>query len=321
MPASQHSFDQLEAMAAFVAVAGRLGFAAAARDLGISPAALTRRVGALEAHLGVRLLQRTTRRVALTEAGARYLEQANAILTRIKEADAAVAALADAPRGRLRIALPTAFGQRYVVPLIPEFMALHPEVAVELVFGNTYVDLIEKGIDVAVRVGVLDTQPDLTVRTLAPHPALLVAAPDYLARRGTPLEPEDLSAHDALVFGYAQVALRDRWTLTRNGAARTVPLQPRLTSENPEALRIAVVAGCGVAAMAMSIVGPDLRAGRVVPILTDWALPETSVFVAFPSSRQLAPKVRAFLDHPVGHFQGTPPWDRFDAQGSLRDSQ
>lgn len=217
--------DRLGGMRAFAAVASRLSFVEAAGDLGLSPSALSRRIAQIERDLGCRLLQRTTRRVALTEAGALYLERCLDVLARAEEAYAEVSAISGEPRGLLRVALPNVYGQLCVAPLLPEFMRRHPRLRLEVTMEDRYVDLVEQRIDVGVRIGDLQSG-DYVVRRLAPNPRRLCAAPAYLTRRGAPRTPADLSAHDCLKFS---PPLKDLpWRLRRGGRTVTVTAEPLL---------------------------------------------------------------------------------------------
>jgi DNA-binding transcriptional LysR family regulator len=306
---ARDSDDRLTALVAFAGVARRLSFAEAARDQGVHPSILSRRIARLEERLGVRLLQRTTRRVSLTEAGATYLEQVQDVLGRLDDADAAVSGLGQAPRGRLRVALPNLFGQKHVAPLLPAFHARYPELLMELMFSDRFVDLVEEKIDVAVRMGTLaeGESDQLIARRLAPNRRLLMAAPEYLARAGTPRTPEDLAGHAALHFSLFIGG--DAWQLRRGERSVRVKIDPVIRADNGEALRHATLGGCGIALLGTFLAGDDLRAGRLIHVLPEWSLPDSAIWAVYPSARFLPQKVRVLIDYLVAAFSGVPPWD------------
>ena len=306
---ARDSEDRFQALIAFTSVARRLSFAEAARELGIDPSILSRRIARLEQRLGVRLLQRTTRRVSLTEAGATYLEQVHDVLGRLDDADAAVSGLGQAPRGRLRISLPNLFGQMRVAPLLPAFHARYPELLMELMFSDRLVDLVDEKIDVAVRMGTLaeGESDQLVARRLAPNRRLLCAAPGYLARMGTPEVPEDLAGHACLHFSLFIGG--DAWQLRNGERSVRIKIDPVMRADNGEALRHAALGGSGITLLGTFLAGDDLRAGRLVPVLPRWSVPESSIWAVYPSARFLPQKVRVFVDYLVEAFSGVPPWD------------
>ncbi|OJH40602.1 transcriptional regulator [Cystobacter ferrugineus] len=306
--------DRLEEMLSFAAVARTLSFADAARELGINASTLSRRIARLERALGTALLRRTTRRVSLTEAGALYLERCTDVLTRVEEADALVSGLGGAPRGRLRVALPNLFGQLQVAPLLPEFMHRHPGIELELSFMDRYVDLVHEGFDVAIRIGTL-TDSSLVARRLATNRRVLCAAPRYLRGRRPLTKPEDLAHQACLHFSF--FADGETWTLRRGEERVAVRVRPVLRSDNAEALRLAAVGGCGIAALATFLVGEDLHAGRLVRLLDGWSVPDAGVFAVHPPGRLVPSKVRAFVSFLAERFAGTPPWERAITQARL----
>ena len=285
--------DRWSAMVGFVAVATRLSFSEAGQDLGLAPSTLSRRIASLETRLGCRLFHRTTRQVTLTEAGERYLERCREIIERADEADSAAMAGTVEPRGLLRIALPNLYGQKRVAPLLPEFLARHPELSLQISFNDRYADLVDRRLDVAVRVGDRFTG-DFIVRRLTANPRYLCAAPAYLARRGTPRELDDLSKHDCLHFSPLVDGMR--WRLLRGKDIRDVTVSPLISADNAEALRVAVVEGCGIALLADFVVAEDMAAGRLVKVLHDWSVAESHVHVVYPAARHLPLKTRAFVD-------------------------
>lgn len=296
-----------DTMRGFAAVARRLSFRAAADELGMDPTVLSRKVARLEARLGVRLLQRTTRKVSLTEAGAVYFQRCDDLLARMADAEAEVSRYASGPTGTLRLALPNLFGQRHIAPLVPEFMARHPALRIELAFSDRMVDLLDLRMDAAIRIGTMAAAGDLRVRRLAPNRRLVCASPAYLARHGAPREPADLAAHRILHFspfieGHA-------WRLDRCGSEVEVPVAPVLCADNVEVLRLAALAGEGIAILATFVAGDDLAAGRLVPVLPAWQPPASTISFVYPNAPFTPQKVRALSDFLGEKFAGDPPWD------------
>jgi DNA-binding transcriptional LysR family regulator len=284
--------DTLQGMKVFVRVAQRAGFAAAGRDLRMSPAAVTKHVAALESRVGARLFDRTTRSVALTEAGRIYLEHCLECLQAVEDAEASVSELSKEPTGLLRVSAPVDFGNFAAV--VAHFMNANPSVNVDLQLTNRPVDLVEEGIDIAVRVAPsLDGR--YVARPIAVTRLALFAAPDYLRRYGRPLRPEDLEQHRGLVF--MEPRPRDEWVFERDGRRVAVKLKAVLTSNNGEALCAALAEGVGLAVIPSVLARAHLDAGRIEPVLLDWRIdPELRVFAVYPHRRFVAPKVRAFVE-------------------------
>lgn len=302
----QQSTD-FETMRGFATVARRLSFRVAAEELAIDPTVLSRKVARLEARLGVRLLQRTTRKVTLTEAGAVYFQRCDDLLSRLADAEAEVSRYASGPTGTLRLALPNLFGQRHIAPLIPEFMARYPELRIELAFSDRMMDLLDLQMDAAIRIGTPDAAGDLRVRKLAPNCRLVCASPAYLKRHTEPQEPADLSSHRILHF--SPFLEGHTWRLVKGRSEIEVPVDPILAADNVEAIRLAALAGEGIAIMATFVAGDDLAAGRLVPILTQWHLPESTISLAYPNAPFTPQKVRALSTFLGEKFAGVPPWD------------
>jgi len=300
--------SRLAALRDFAVLARRLSFRAAADELEIDATVLSRRIARLEVRLGVRLLHRTTRRVTLTEAGAVLQARADDLLTRLADAEAEVSRYAAEPTGTLRLAMPNVFGQRWIAPILPEFMARHPALRLELSFGDRMVDLVEQGFDAAIRIGALDAGGDLVVRKLATNARVLCAAPAYLAAHGTPRHPRTLVEHRTLHF--APLLGGAVWRLRGSGGVVEVPITPVLRADNIEALRHAALAGLGIALIATSVADEDLAAGRLVPILTDWRLPESDVSIVYPNAPFVPRKVRALVAFLSERFSAGPPWER-----------
>jgi DNA-binding transcriptional LysR family regulator len=300
--------DRLAAIEAFVRVAEAGSFSQAAQRLHTSKSVVSRLVGALETELGARLIHRTTRALTLTEAGRSYFERASRILADIDEANASVGQLQAAPRGRLRVNAPMSFGFLHLAPAVPDFLARYPDVSLEMTMNDRYVDLVEEGFDVAVRIGNLEDS-SLVARRLAPARRVVCVAPDYLARHGTPESPDDLKQHECLC--YSNVGLPQAWRfVTAEGRPWLVEVAGRLNANNGDALRAAALKGFGLAILPTFIVGCDLQTGTLVSVLDKYMPQHSGVHAVYPHSRHLSPKVRAFVDFLAERFGPNPYWDR-----------
>lgn len=299
--------DRFAALEAFARVAETGSFSAAARRLRTSKSAVSRHVAALEADLGVRLIHRTTRSLTLTEAGRGYFERASRILADLAEADQSLSRMQMAPRGRLRVNAPMSFGYRHLAPAIPDFLARYPDVIVELTMNDRFVDLVDEGFDVAVRIGSL-ADSSLVARRLAPIRRVVCASPGYLAARGSPASPDDLKAHDCI--GYSVLDQPQEWRFVdENGRPWPVAVSGRLTVNNGDAIRAAALGGAGFAYMPTFIVGSDLQAGRLRAVLDDFVPQDMTLNAVYPHARHLSPKVRAFVDFLAEQFGPRPYWD------------
>jgi DNA-binding transcriptional LysR family regulator len=292
--------DRLTSMAIFVRVVALGGFAAAARESNLSATMVAKHVLALESHLGAKLLQRTTRRQSLTEAGQIYHAHCRRLLADVDSADRSVSQLRATPRGTLRVTAPVTFGTRRLAPALAEFLRLYPDVNVDLALNDRVVDLVDEGFDAAIRVGHLpDSQ--LVARALQPYRSLLCASPDYLRRRGRPKTPGDLAAHDCLGFSVAGV--RGRWRLSRDGTDETVSFTPRLRANNGEALRQAVLAGAGIALQPEVLLADDVGDKRLVRLLPAWSLPSRPLQLVYVRDRQATPKLQCFVNFVTERFK------------------
>lgn len=299
--------DDLNDIAVFVAVVDAGSFTRAAERLNLSRPVVSKYVSRLEDHLGVRLLNRTTRRLSLTEAGRIFHARSRRGLDDIAEAQAEISRLQEHPRGVLRINVPMSFGILHIAPLLPAFMQQYPDLRVEMDLNDRKLDVIDEGFDVSVRIGDL---PDssLIARRLAPCRHLIVAAPAYVEARGMPRKPEELRKHDIICYSLQQSA--QNWHfLNPAGQAVQVPADGRLQVNNSLALREALLGGLGIARTPTFLVGDDLRQGRLTRLLADHQSPEVSVFVVYPQRRHLSPKVRAFADFLADRIQDPPYWD------------
>lgn len=297
--------DKLEAMQAFARVVGAGSFAEAARQLGRTRSAISKAVMELEHMLGVRLLDRTTRKVRPTEAGLAYYERAAAVLADIEETEIQIAGLHDAPRGVLRINGPMSFGTAYLAGAVADFLSIYPELTIELLLNDRFIDPLEEGVDVTIRIGRL-ADSSLIARRIAMTRRVLVAAPSYLAKQGTPAKPDDLTQHRCLVYG--QVAARQRWQLQHDGETIAVPVTSALCANNGEVLREAACKGHGIALLPTVIVGDAIKAGRLVTILEAFSPAASPIHALYAPNRYLAAKTRLFIDFLAERFAPA-PWE------------
>ncbi|PCC69221.1 transcriptional regulator, LysR family [Nannocystis exedens] len=280
-------------MAAFVAVAELRGFAPAARELGLSPSAVTRLVAALEERLTTRLLQRTTRSVSLTDAGARYLERARRILSDLDEAEAAAQAEHGEPTGRLVVAASNLFGRLAVAPVLSDYLARHPGVVAELTLSDRNINLVEDGVDVAVRIGAL-SDSSLHARRVGATRRVVVAAPAYLASRPPPRTPDELADHPVAQF--TGLDPTPEWRFVVDGRPRTVALRPVLATNSADATISHAERGGGLTMALAYQVAASVRAGRLAVVLAEFEPPPQPIHLVYPSARLVPAKVRAFVD-------------------------
>jgi DNA-binding transcriptional LysR family regulator len=299
--------DNLEGMAVFAHVVEAKSFTHAARRLGRSKSAVSKAVSRLEDRLGARLLNRTTRRLSLTEAGAAFYERARRVLAEAERAELAVSALQDEPRGLLRINAPNTFGQRHLGPAIARFLRQHPGLAIDITLDDRFVDLVDERFDVAVRIAAL---PDssLIARRLAPNRRVVCASPAYFARAGMPERPADLRRHNC--FGYAYQATGDEWRFIGPEGPTAVRVSGSLSANNGTILKAALLDGIGVGLLPTFSIDDELRDGRLVTALDAYEDSGTSVYAVYPHSRHLSTKVRAFVDFLADYFGPEPYWDR-----------
>jgi len=291
--------DRLTQMATFVKAVELGSFSAAADDLRLSPQLVGKQVKLLEQHLGLSLLNRTTRRQSLTDFGRAYYERAKLILADVEAAESLAAVTRGTPSGRLRINAPVTFGMRSLSPRLLEYMVRYPQVSVELVLSNDLVDLVTEGYDAVFRTGEL-TDCGLKALPLAPYGLVLCAAPAYLARRPVLTSPWELAQHECLSFGYADG--RSVWHFEGPEGALEVPITSRLTINQGEPLLAAAVAGLGVMLQPLELVQDALRDGTLVRVLPEYSAPATPMHVLYAPDRRLTPKLRSFLDFARGAF-------------------
>ncbi|MCP5365619.1 MAG: LysR family transcriptional regulator [Hyphomicrobiales bacterium] len=299
--------DRFAALRTYVTVVDKGSFAAAAEFLRISRAMATKHVADLEAHLGTRLLNRTTRRLSLTEAGADFLKRGQEILDLFDEAERAATTATAQPSGILRINAPVSFGVLHLADAVCAYHAAFPRVAVELSLNDRIVDLVEEGFDLAVRIGTLKDS-SLMARRLAPCRLLVAAAPDYLRRHGDLSEPDDLQAHQCLLYTYASEG--NLWQFEREGRVRAVKVAGPMRSNNGETLMRAAVNGMGVILQPTFMLSPAIQSGTLNVVLPDWNVPGLGIYAVWPHGRHLSAKVRSFVDFLVEQFTAEPYWDR-----------
>lgn len=302
--------DQLASLKAFVAVAENGGFAKAARLANMATSSVTRQVDNLEENLGVQLLNRSTRSVTLTTAGETYYQQATRILDDLEEANRSVSEADGAPRGTLRVSLPVVFARLHVAPAIGQFMRAFPKVKLEVTMSDNVVNLVEDRIDVALRLGGLESST-LIARKLAPHRRIVCASPDYLGEHGEPSHPEQLSEHNCLNFVFDDGDVT--WSFENDAGPVSVSTRGTLWANNSDILREAAISGVGILLMPTWLVGDDIRAGRLKPILTDWNAGhrdiDASIHAVYLPNRRGSKKVRAFVDFLANHFGAKPYWE------------
>jgi DNA-binding transcriptional LysR family regulator len=302
--------DRLRAFEVFVTVVSRGGFARAADALGTSPANVTRYVNELEAHLGTRLLNRTSRTLSLTEGGETLYARCKSILDDVAETEGLVSSASIEPRGRLRINAPVSFGILYLAPLWPGFMRRYPGIELDVALVDRVVDIVDEGYDLAIRISRAGSTSH-AARKLATSQNVLCASPAYVARFGYPTVPADLVEHRCI--GYTYAATGDEWQLIDGaGQAHAVRVDCHMLTNNGETARAAALAGHGVIRQPTFLVGGAIRAGKLVRVLPEYRLPEIDILAMYPSRRHLSARVRVMIDYLVDAFGGVPPWDRGD---------
>jgi DNA-binding transcriptional LysR family regulator len=290
--------DRLKSMEVFVAAVDSGSFTAAAEMFDMSPVMVGKHIRQLEERLGARLLARTTRRQSLTEIGRQYAERCRQILADIKAAESGAEAMRSTPRGTLRISAPVSFGTQRLAPVMTDYLAAWPDVSLDLDLNDRMVDLVEEGYDAAIRIGEL-RDSTLVARPLMEYRMMLCASPDYLKRAGTPKTPEDLVAHQCLDF--TPLNRRVRWNL--NGTESEFPAS-RFRSNNGQALRMAALRGYGIVLQSEVLLGEDVAAGRLVPLLEEYLPAPRPVSLVYPRDRLATPKMTTFIAFMLERFGG-----------------
>lgn len=297
--------DRLDGMRIFVRVTEMGSFSAVAQQMNVARSVVTRQVAALEAHLGAKLLARSTRRLSLTSAGTAYLERCREILSLVEAAESDLSEGQQAPRGQIRLTLPLSFGIHPMMPMIGEFMRANPEVSVELDFNDRRVNLIEGGYDLAIRIADrLD--PGDVARKIGSSQGVIAASPAYLARHGRPEHPKDLSGHEC--FGYL-LAAHSSWSFMIDGEKQWFPISGRLQANNGDALLVAAIQGLGITRSPSFIAEQALRAGKLEILLRDFPTPELGIYALFPGNRYVPRRVRALVEFLAERIGAHPTWD------------
>jgi DNA-binding transcriptional LysR family regulator len=298
--------DTLLGLRVFVSIADEGSLAAAAARLGLSRALVSKHLLALERRLGSRLVNRTTRRLSLTESGRAFYERSARAVGDIDEAMRCAGESVSVPRGTLRVTAGHTFGRRYLGPAVCDFLERYPEVTVDLSLNDRFVDIVEEGFDLAIRIGRLE-ESSLVARRLSSTQLVVCGAPAYLRRAGTPAQPQDLARHDCLVYRYAPEA--DVWSFSRGAEAVRVKVAGCLRANDGEILMQVAIAGHGLAVLPTFLAGDALCARELVPVLLDWEAEPLGIHAVYPSRQHLSAKVRTFVDLLAERFAGLPPWE------------
>jgi DNA-binding transcriptional LysR family regulator len=298
--------DRLAAIEVFAQVVETGSFAKAAERLGVSTSAASRHVAELESHLQTRLLNRTTRKVSLTETGRAFYERSVQLLADLAEAEQEASRAAVEPRGTIRLTTSVNFGVRHVAPAIADFLGEHPDVRFDVSLSDRTVDLVEEGLDLAIRIGSPGAD-NLVARKLGETRLVPCASPAYLGRRGAPREPEDLAHHNCFTYEYA--VPRNLWRFRdRAGAERSVRVAGTLHANNDDLLAEAAVRGVGIVFAPAFVVGADVRAGRLVPLLQEFEPVPVSIYAVYPTRKHLSAKVRRFVEFLLARFAEAQDW-------------
>jgi DNA-binding transcriptional LysR family regulator len=295
-------------MLLFVRTVDHGGFSAAARSLELTPSAVSKQVRRLEDRLGVRLLNRSTRRVTFTAEGRAFYERAARIATDISELEEFATAMGEQVRGTLRVTATVAFAKARLLPLFPEFLRAHPDLDLELEVTDRSVDLIEEKVDVAIRFTEQISDTSLIARKIASNRRVICASPAYLDTKGVPEQPEDLLRYNCLRL--STVSSWNDWEFQSATGKKTLQVKGDFQANSADAIYHAVLAGLGIARLSTYLVGEDLRAGRLVNILPEHRHETSDILAVYPDRRNLSPKVRAFIDFLVDHFGPVPPWEQ-----------
>lgn len=299
--------EDLERMAIFAHVVEEKSFSAAARRLNLSKSLVSKHITQLEKSIGSRLLNRTTRALSLTEAGSIFYEHCARIIEELEEAKLAVSRIQSEPRGILRVSAPVAFGRLHIASALPEFLAAHPDLKIDMVTTDRFVDLAEEGYDVVVRIAG-DPPPNVVARKLAPVNRRICATPEYFARHGLPQTPQDLERHNCLTYTYFNP--QDPWRLRGPDGDISVRASGDLRVNDDDALSEAVLGGLGIALLPTFIIGKALQTGRLRSVLSDYVPLERHIYAIYLPNRHLSAKVRAFIDYFLERIGSEPYWDR-----------
>jgi DNA-binding transcriptional LysR family regulator len=292
--------DHVTSIATFVKIAEAGGFAAAARKLGVSPSTVTTQIQDLEDRLGVRLLNRSTRKVSLTEIGKAYYERCMRVLADMEEADSAVQAMQSKPRGTLHLNVSLAIPY-FVAPVVAEFTSLYPDVRLSMVMSDCMVDLVEEGIDLAITTMPVPNS-NLIMRRVGSFRLLVCGSPEYLAQRGVPREPNDLTKHNCMRYTFASWG--SEWRFKSPEGQRTVHVTGNMEANSVNALRLAATLGQGLILVPEFLVVDEIKSGKLIPVLTEFSSPELPIHAVYPHRAHLSTNVSSFLDLLAGHVRG-----------------
>jgi DNA-binding transcriptional LysR family regulator len=298
--------DRLNSMGIFVQVVSQGSFTGASQKLGLSRAQISKSVMQLEAHLGTRLLNRTTRKISLTETGRAYYDRCKTILHDIEEIECIAGEQTVTPHGTLTISAPTSFGVLHLQKAIPEYLKQYPQVKIVLSLTDRFIDVVSEGFDVGIRIAKLEDS-SLIARKIAPCKQAFCASPDYLAQNGIPKVPIDLSIHSCLT--YSNDLKPEAWVLHGPEGKQSIKVNGPVCADNGDILKEAAISGLGIISLPTFIVGADIKAGNLQPILTEYCPAEISIYAVFPSRRYLSAKVRTFVDFLSNYFGDEPDWD------------
>ncbi|MEH6608708.1 MAG: LysR substrate-binding domain-containing protein [Halioglobus sp.] len=306
--------QNISAIPVFTCVIEEGSFSKAAGKLGITKSAVSKRISGLEAQLGVKLLQRSTRKLSLTEAGERYFEHAVYALRSAQDAENAATELQKIPQGTLRISAPMSFGRLHVAPIIPLFLKQYPQIQIHMDMSDLSHDVIAEGFDIALRGGDL---PDssLIARKLAPIHSVLCASEEYIAQHGMPKTPQELMWHNCILYTYHTTM--NEWIFIRNGEEGRVRISGNYQVNNSEALHESLLQGLGIGRLPTFVAGADIVSGKLIPVLPDYAMPHKAIYAVFPEKQYMPEKVRVFIDFMIEHLGGdVPHWDRWRQSGT-----
>jgi DNA-binding transcriptional LysR family regulator len=310
--------DRIDAMRVFAKVVDEGTLSAAARRLAVSKSSVSKQLARLEDRVGARLLHRSTRKLAPTEAGRAFYDRCVRIVRDVEEAELEAGHAHAAPHGLLKVNMPPSFGRMYIAPLLPEFVAKHPKIRLDLALSDDTLDTIAGGFDVTIRPALELEDSTLIARRLAPCRCVVCGSPEYFARRGIPTEPAQLEKHNCLIYSYP--ATRRAWHFSGENGRSWIRVSGSIRANTGDVLREAVLAGVGIAQLPTFIVGPDLAAGALVAVLASYEDSSAAVWALQPPGRRPSPKVRAFVDFLAARLGPNPPWDSAPS-GAARPSR
>ena len=294
-------------MIMFAAVVENGGFSAAARDLNLTPSAVSRQIGQLEDRLGTRLLNRSTRRISLTEVGRAFYARCADVSQNVQEAEALVLNMVDHPQGTLKVAATVAFAKAQLLPLLPVFLARNPDLKISLDATDRVIDLVEEQVDVAIRFSEQIDDSSVVSRKLATNRRVYVAAPSYVAEHGLPRTPDEVANHNCLRI--STVEAWNTWTFDNGADLQRLPIKGNFEANSADAIYYAVLAGVGIARLSTYLVNDALAQGRLVRVLPDYADETSDILAIYSNKRNLSPNVRAFIDYFAEKFGPVPPWE------------